>query len=486
MNDYTPFTQLEAKIRAAVAVPQALPEFVNRLQTDLMHQADLKNRKALRPFYLRPAWIAFLTVITLLIASTLIIGPQRVFAAVRQLFGYIPGIGIVEQSSGIRVLAKPVSVEKNGITVTVNQVVADATRTFVAYSVVGIPPWDKSGFPICTDRPSLQLADGSILSILSGGGVEIGPDKPYSYVTNATFPPLPANIRQVVFLSPCQMPAIQLNLILAPAGLVTPAVEIAATFESSGPQYSTTTPLPVPEETVPSAPNGTSLPITPTPVKHGSGLNLDQVIKLDNAYILAGNFTDAGDLPGVLAVDEMTYPLQITDADGQTISYTSRNDIRPAVELGGVWYWAYEIPRPIHGPLTLTLTSIPVHQEDSIQIPLVVGQDPQLGQKWSLNRTVKLGGYDIVIEDITKVENGYSIHFHTDASVPDLVLYFFVAGVDSTQGGGSSNRQPQEVLYSETINFNSPPTGNLTILLTLGKIVQLPGPWTLIWSPPVP
>jgi hypothetical protein len=219
---------------------------------------------------------------------------------------------------------------------------------------------------------------------------------------------------------------------------------------------------------------------------HGSGLYLDQVIELDNAYILAGNFTDAGDLPGVLSVDEMTYPLQITDVDGQTISYTSRDDIRPAVELGGVWYWAYEIPRPVHGPLTLTLTSIPVHQENSVQIPLDVGKNPLLGQKWELKRTVNLGGYDFVIDDIAKVENGFSIQFHTDATVPDLFLGFLVPGVDSTQGGGSSNRQPQEVLYSETINFDSQPTGNLTFLLTLDKIVQLPGTWTLIWSPPVP
>ena len=486
MNDFAPSHQLEDKIHAAVAVPPARPEFVDRLHTDLMHRANMKDRKALRPFYMRPAWIALLAVITLLIGSTLIIGPRRVYAAMRQLFGYIPGVGIVEQSNGIRILAGPVSVEQSGITVTVEQVVADATRTFVAYSVVGIPSWDKSGVPICTDPPSLQLSDGSTLSFLGGGGGEIGPDKPFSFATNYIFPPLPADVRQVVFLSPCQMPAIQLNLILAPSDFATPAVEIAATFESSGPQYTTTTPMPVPEQTFPPAPNNPSTPATPTPVPHGSGLHLEQVVELDNAYILAGNFTDVGDLAGVLSVDEGTYPVLITAADGQPVSYTSRNDIRPAVELGGVWYWAYEIPKPVHGPLTLTLTSIPVHQENSVQIPLDVGKNPQLGQKWELNRTVNLGGYDFVIDDIAKVENGYSIHYHTNASVPDLSLIILVAGVDSTQGGGSSNRQPQEVLYSETINFDSPPTGNLTFLLILHKIVQLPGPWTLTWSPPGP
>ena len=129
MNDFTPSTQLEDKIRAAIAVPQALPEFVNRLHAELMHQADLKNRKVLRPFYLRPAWIAFLAVITLLIGSTLIIGPQRVYAAVRQLFGYIPGVGIVDQSAPIRVLAEPVAVTRSGITLTVTEALLSADKT---------------------------------------------------------------------------------------------------------------------------------------------------------------------------------------------------------------------------------------------------------------------------------------------------------------------------------------------------------------------
>jgi hypothetical protein len=489
MNDFTPSNQLEAKIRAAVAVPKALPEFVNRLHADLMHQAGLKNRQTLRPLHMRPAWIVFLVVITLLIASTLIIGPLRVYATLRHLLGYIPGVGIVEQSNGIRVLAEPVSVEKDGITVTVNQVVADVTHTFVAYSVDGIPPWDKPGFPICTDPPSLQLADGSTLSFLSGGGGEIGPDKPMNFTTTYNLPPLPADVREVLFLSPCQMPPIQLVLILAPPSFVTPVAEIEATFVSSGPHFSTTTP--VSEETYTTVPYDPLIPATPTSVPHSSGLYLDQVIELDNAYIMVGNFTDAGDLPGVLSVgspeaDSIEYPMQITDAAGQSVRYKSRYDIRPKVEWGAVWYWAYEIPKPVNGPLTLTLASVPINQENSIQFPLDVGQDPQLGQKWELYRTVNLRGYDFVIEDIAKVENGYSIRVHTDASVPELSLNFFVAGVDSTQGGGSVIRQTQEVIYNETINFDSLPSGNLTFLLTLNKIIQLPGPWTLTWSPPVP
>ena len=53
--------------------------------------------------------------------------------------GYIPGVGIVEQGAPLRVLAEPVTVEQQGISVTVSKVVADFTRTFISYRVDGIP-----------------------------------------------------------------------------------------------------------------------------------------------------------------------------------------------------------------------------------------------------------------------------------------------------------------------------------------------------------
>jgi hypothetical protein len=489
MTEFLPSPDFEEKLRLALMTPEPDPEFAQSLRLRLSARAGSPVSR--RSFRLRPAWIAFFAVITLLIVSTLIIGPERVYAAVRQLFGYIPGVGIVEQNSGIRVLVEPVSAEQGGLTVTVKQVVADSTHTFVALRIDGFP---SSGFPICTVPPTLQLPDGSILSFLSGGGGGMGSENglPMRFETNYTFPPLPEDVSKVMFHSLCQMPAIQLTLIPAPANFVTPAVEIEATFISSGPQF-LTTPTPVPDKTFTSVPYDPSHPATPTPVPHGSGLYLDQIIELDNTYILVGNFTDAGDLPGVLSdssleVDQFEHPIQITDAAGQPVNYKSRYDIRPAVEWGTAWNWAYEIPKPVHGPLTLTLASVPIQQEDSNQFSLDVGQDPQLGQKWVLNRTISLGGYDFVIEDVARVEKGYTIHFHSDDTVPEEVtLELYLTGADPTQSTGNETRHPHEVIYSETLNYDdTPPIGNLTFLLRLYKIVQLPGPWTLTWSPPVP
>lgn len=491
MNDFTPSTQLEEYIRGAIDVPHALPEFVNQLSAELMQHASLKNRKALRPYYLRPVWIAIFAVLTLLVGSTLIIGPQRVYAAVRQLFGYIPGVGIVEQSNGIRVLSGPVSVEQDGITITVKQVVADSTHTFVAYSVDNFP---SSDLPICSVPPTLKLPDGSTLNFLSGGDGGIGSENglPIRFSKNYIFPPLLADVKKVMFLSPCQMPAIQLILISAPSNFVTPADEIEATSISSGPHFLTTS-IPVPDNTFTPVPYDPSHLATSTPVLHGSGLYLDQVIELDSAYILVGNFIDAGDLPGAvsdssLEVDQFEHPIQITDAAGLPVRYESRYDISPAAGRETAWNWAFEIPKPIHGSLTLTLASVPIHQEDSKQFPLDVGQEPQLGEKWALNRTISLGGYDFVIESVARVEHGYTIHFHSAASVPeDVTLVLTLMGADPAQSTGNETRRPNEVIYNETLNYNDTlPIGNLTFILRLHKIVQLPGPWTITWSPPIP
>jgi hypothetical protein len=138
--------------------------------------------------------------------------------------------------------------------------------------------------------------------------------------------------------------------------------------------------------------------------------------------------------------------------------------------------------------LKLTLVSVPINHEDSLQFLLNVGKDPQPGQKWELNKTVNLGGYGLVIDDIVCIDKGYTIHYHASSAVPeDLSFGFFVEGSDSSQSEGTLIQHAHEVDYSETIHYdNTAPAGNLTFLLTLSEIVRLPGPWTLTWSPPVP
>jgi len=154
-----------------------------------MHQASLKSRKGLRPFYLRPAWIAFFAVLTLLVVSTLIIGPQSVSMLPFDSSSAISRRGNCGAGSGIRVLAEPVSVERMASRLRWSRSLP-SNPYLVAYRVDGIPPV-KSGFPICTDPPALQLPDGSKLSFLGGGagGMDSTGGTSMTFATDYTFPP---------------------------------------------------------------------------------------------------------------------------------------------------------------------------------------------------------------------------------------------------------------------------------------------------------
>ncbi len=452
-----------------------------------------------------------LKILLILLALTLLTG---VVYAIGRSLGYIPGVGIVDTSTGIRVLAEPVSAAKNGKTVTVRQVVADAVRTYITYRVDGILPV-TSGFPECAEPPALQLPDGRTLYSTGSGPFGMGSEngQPMSLERSITYPPLPAQAARLSFIPPCQLPVIEMNLVPAPSGFVTPAVEIESAYTSSGPQIAASaTAAAVVEATLEVAIASSTMPATrtasealaPTPVSlssqatpasvsNGSGLRLEKVIEMEDAYILIGNFTDAGDLPGSLAIsspeaDAQAYPMQILASNGQPIPFTERFDIRPDSYNGSARYWAYDIPRPVHGPLTLSLAAIPIHRQDSTRLQLDVGENPQPGQVWELDRAVSLGGYDFVIEDVYGVKNGYTIHFHSDASLPEGLSFGFEVetGLNLADRVGRETRLAQEIKYSETAVYAAAPAGNLTFMLTLFQTLPLHGPWKLTWLPPSP
>ena len=98
------FGEFEEEVRAAMSVPDDGKVFLNNLRHQVIsHNAEQwasKLPSLSRPFFgLRPAWTVALAILTLMIIGTLIIGPQRVYAAVRQLFGLgDPGLQSVQDA----------------------------------------------------------------------------------------------------------------------------------------------------------------------------------------------------------------------------------------------------------------------------------------------------------------------------------------------------------------------------------------------------
>jgi hypothetical protein len=468
---------------------RAVPEDIN-LMPDIA--AQLQRRTFMSILRARPV----LAVLLVLLALVLLSG---VAYAIGKMNGYIPGVGIVDQTVPLRILSEPAIVEREGITVKVNQLVASAENTFVAYAYDGVF-MPRNGPAMCSAMPTLQLPDGSTLNLLGGGTGGYGgeADTLIRYETSATYSPIPAGVDQVIFALDCVLPEgtgpkdwrIPLKLVRAPENYATPAVELDARFVASGPKFDAP-PTPTLETYLTPAQYDPSFPNTPTPVPNGSGLYLEQVIELPNSYILVGNFKDIGDMPGYMLTTDSAYDYlpRIEDAEGNPVEFKVRDDIKPAVNWGSTYYWAYEIEKPVKGPLMITLDEIDVMTDDTIQFDFDAGPNPQPGQKWQLNLPIHLGNYDYVIDSAEMLENGYLFRWHSRIDVPSGTS-FQLDIVGSSQERGSSagtedHRPKDKITYSQTITYLvPPPTGKLTVDLTLGETVPLKGPWTLTWTPP--
>jgi hypothetical protein len=145
--------------------------------------ARLERKSPMMTLRTRPA-------VAILIAFLVLLALSGVAYALGRAFGYIPGIGVVELNTPLRILAEPVTVQKQGISVTVLKIVADSTRTFISLGVDGIP-LGENGTPACATLPEMHLPDGTSLEDFE----------------------------------------LPLRLVPAPAGFATPAAELAVTAD---------------------------------------------------------------------------------------------------------------------------------------------------------------------------------------------------------------------------------------------------------------
>ena len=151
-----PTPDFEAEIRLAMAVPEPDPAFLSSLRRQVSRPRSTRA--------IRFAWAGLAVSAIFLLAIIWIVGPQTVFAEFRSLFGYIPGVGLVQNDASLRILAEPVKIERDGITVQVLEGAADPS----AYRA-GFPSgWHPSERPTyqrklagCAAPFTLQAADGS-------------------------------------------------------------------------------------------------------------------------------------------------------------------------------------------------------------------------------------------------------------------------------------------------------------------------------------
>jgi len=414
-------------------------------------------------FVLRPAWaIAFV-----LAAIMLVISAPSMATALKQFFGYIPGLGMIEPGVTLRILAEPVVVKRDGVTVTVENGTIDAQKTILRVSVDGV---DANGGPYC-DNPSklLRLADGTTLEENGGYG---GDHRKPGYTDVITFPTLPTGSDDVTLEIPCLWLVtkpedwkIPLHFVPADGAGVNPIIELPSAAPTTQAAFET---------------------VQPTESPYGISLALEKVVPLDDGYLLIGSLRWTDKTVNIGPYFDNSYYIHAVDANGQVVALEepeqSAWDLLSPAEAGSlITQWIYKVSGKQHAwPLTLT-TNAYVDLSANVSFTFDPGSNPQKGQVWQLGQELTVNGHVIRLVSATLQERGGSItslEFETASDDPAVIgldiediLY---RSVQRLCGGGGDK---PTVVYCEAL---APEPRTLTI--TSIRLL-VPGLWQVTWQP---
>ena len=453
--------QFEESVRKSFRVPEIRSKFVDEVYSELMQRAVAKSQKHHLFLGLRPASTVALAILSLMIIGTLVIGPQRVYAAVLQLFGYIPGVGIVDQSNPVRMLAEPVSITRNGVTVSVNQAVLTGTETRLAFGVSGVP---LSAYPKeeavsgCTEREYLRLPDGTRMDV------------------NA---PMPSKVNEATFVLPCIFNTLQgkvpvdwelpIHFVAAPTDLtILPVIDVTPNVSPTDKN------LGLDIETSSATTNGSTQAI----------VSVDKIIETEDGYILLGSVSANISAESWL---QITGAATIKDADGRKVSYTFPNDVQPLddTSLGqGGYSWVMQIKGVgVKFPLTIRFSGVIISQIDpqaSAKTTINVGANPQPEQIWEINQDVQLARNTIRLISVTAQSDGYSFLIDPGENLSEVSVQ--IEGYQANGGGGGGSTTNGKTFTISRI-YNNLPTGELTILFSNPRSASPTETWQAEWQP---
>jgi hypothetical protein len=462
MNERSSPAQFEDSVRRSFGVPAIRAEFVDQVYADLMRRAVVPPPKSRPIFGLRLAWKVAITIVSLFIIGAMVVGPQRVYAAVLQLLGYVPGVGVVDQSSPIRILAEPVSISRDGVTISVNQAVLTSTETRIEYGISGVP---LSAYPKgetvagCIDPPYLLLPDGTTTDI------------------NA---PIPAQINEATLIIPCVFNTLPgtvpidwellMRFIAAPPSLtilpvidVTPHVTLQPTL--AGIDQTTETPS----------------SIIPTELPKAS-VSVEKIIETEDGYILLGTVRPY--LPEGSWL-QITGPAILHDADGKKVSYWFPDDVQPLDDpsLGqGGYAWVMQIKGGgVKFPLTISFSGVVISQVDplaSAMVTIDVGTNPQPEQVWELNQDVQVAGYTVRLISVTASREGYSFLIDPGKNLSGVSVQ--IEGYPANGGGGGGGWGG---IYTSSLIYSELPKGKFTIVFSHPLSASPTETWQGQWQP---
>lgn len=455
-----PASSIEEKVRLATLTPIPRPEFTDDLWRQIAsrprHQPE--NSIGFVRLFQRHALSAII-VILIVSLGIIVIGPQKVAAAFRSLFGYVPNIGFVENAGSIRVVDGPVQVERDGIVITIVGGMADAQGFHVNLRIDGLPTGKSFQHPSTRgseDHPYLSLPSGQRLKLLSGlssrGNVT---------TTQYFFEAVPEGSDEVMLVLP-DFPGIEIGQAMddwqIPLHLrlptdqdaITPSVKVQMTSET----------------------------------RNGVRLVLEEFAQ-DSEQTMLKVRVDTGD-PWISPMNEWWTQLTLTDTSGKIYPLTDITTVEPDnVSVRVLKTTALTGSEQLYLGLAKVDLSIGFLVADNAPgFRFNPGQNPQIGQRWDLNQTIDTKRFQLHFTQVALIEDqdGQILLRFTLDPQPGLSTLLLGCGVQETCSGSSASVWNGTGPLHTNLAFKEIPNRPIRVhVATL--MVTAEGPWQVNWQP---
>jgi len=439
MSDLNSSPEFEEKVRKAMQTPEANPEFAKRLRNELVRKpVQMKTR------FFKPAWsVAFVLALAVILVSV-----PGLAASLGRVFGYMPNVGLIETTNGLRMLAEPVSSTRDGVTITITNVFAYPDHIELQYEVSGIPSeddgWqsnDASSNPTAfcggvNPGSTYNKAGDARLRLPDGTVLERDYTGKYPQNVFAMQPvydgALPAGVTSLTFVLDC-IPQARLGVVPEHWELALDLVEVPAGTIVGEPVIEV--PQPVVTEEVPASDS------TDTVSAPKVTMTLERIIPTDTNTVIYFHLNMENADPSLVSI--MPRNVYVIDSLGQQFHMVGSFVWQPFEHKVGSAFEFVSEGKPAPGPLTLVIDEMtayympmyvdpPQATPEEMTFTFDVGENPQYGQKWDLNIPFTIAGYDfeIVSAQASNYDDVAKIHDYVDGSQGYEYGYQFIVAVD--------------------------------------------------------
>lgn len=427
---------------------ESLGQDIN-LSSDLMIKIRKEKIKTMKKRTIITA-LAVVAVVIAMLASV-----PGVVQAVKNLLGFMPGVGLVEQGTSLRILKEAVETTFEETKITVSQAVTDSDHLRLFYQVEGIPAVDTANAQqsdICQHLPQLKLADGTLWEAKTISGNFWGS----GYSRQLEFAALPVDENSAVLVLPCLEGSlstdginnieIPLNFVSAPADLkVYPIVELPT-------------------------PTAVAMPQKVGSIAEHISLIENKYIQADGQLILMGSLSS--DSPEFSLSLVEIQDVHLVDSAGQNVVISEDDTLTdPAADRTSQSLpLTYKTAGPFAaGKASLVIDQMWIKRSSDVSFSFDPGADPKPGQSWMLNKSLEVDGRTVLITDVTMNMDGEGLMF--DYQTTDGVTNVVLSDLDHPMLGGGGGESNTGFTYRDGF-----PAGVIKITLTsYDELVS--GPW---------